>query len=340
MGTMNRERSRATVVEPALRTRLSREVLVAGDEALAQTPLVPQWAMSMTEDSAVSRDVALRVPGRATLVPCEVRVRTGPGAGLVSVELEVASDWSAAALDATVEGMITISIESLCDTAFTEPVRMWNFVPGIGMPMGDGLDRYRVFNVARHRAFVSWFGEAAIADGLIPTASCVGHGGGFLSIHALGTSRAGVPVENPRQIPAFAYSTKFGPKPPYFSRAGLVEIGSKQLLLVAGTASVRGEESVHDGSVEAQLCETVLNLRTVVACGIEAAGMPARDCDSPLQGVRSTRVYCRRPEDMPLLKRLLPSELVRDVDVEFVLADLCRPELLVEIEIVVDVPRA
>ena len=150
-----------------------------------------------------------------------------------------------------------------------------------------------------------------------------------------------MPVENPRQVSAFEYSSKFGPRPPCFSRAGLVEVVGERLLLVAGTASVCGEESVHAGSLEAQLRETVVNLRAVVAEARRVDGVPhADDVGSCLKGVRATRVYYRRREDLAWLERSLPRELVAGAEVEYVLADICRNELLVEIELLVDVARA
>lgn len=313
---------------------------------VVDSPGVPGWAMSLTAGTTRSRRVTLQLQRDSTpmRVDCDIVVRTGRDSALVSVEVDGERDWTVESLDAAVGQMISLSLGGLRETAFGEPVRLWNFVPGIGEPMGDGLDRYRVFNIARHRVFCDWFGQAAIDAGQIPTASCVGHAGLVLATHALGARRASVPVENPRQIPAFAYSSRFGPRPPCFSRAGLVEVGEakgERLLMVAGTSSVLGEESVHDGSLEAQLRETVLNLRAVVAHGRRIGGASRDGQVAPqLSGVRATRVYHRRSQDRHAIEQALPPELVSDTDVEFVLADICRPELLVEIEIVVDVPRA
>jgi hypothetical protein len=36
------------------------------------------------------------------------------------------------------------------------PIRFWNFVPDPGEPMGDGLDRYMVFNAGRCDGYASW----------------------------------------------------------------------------------------------------------------------------------------------------------------------------------------
>lgn len=354
MAIMGQGRLKNSVVELKPRKRPPRKAIV-GDGLTAPhppsppvpphtAPAVPRWAMEMTSGTTSVRQVMLQladqVPGGTTDVACDVVVRTGRDAVLVSVGVDGVGDWTAASLEATVQEMIGLSLNGLRETAFAEPVRSWNFVPGICTPIGVGLDRYRVFNIARHRAFAARFGDAAIGDGRLPTASCVGHQGLTLATHILGARRASVPVENPRQVSAYAYSLKYGPRPPCFSRAGLVEVEGRRLLLVAGTASVRGEESVHDGSLEEQLRETVVNLRAVVAQGRRVGGVThGEEAPAPLKDVRATRVYYRRCEDLAWLKRALPRELVKDADVEFVHADICRDELLVEIEIVVDVAR-
>ncbi len=317
--------------------------VVVIDPASSRVPPVPAWATDLTSTATVSKTVKLSfaVGSQSAESICQLIVRTGPDAALVSVVLENVSDWTVASLDAAVFEMIGLSLQTLGETAFAKPVRSWNFLPGIGAPIGNGLDRYRVFNMARHRAFGEWFGAAAVVDGQIPTASCVGHHGLTLSIHMLGAKSAGIALENPRQIPAFAYSQKFGPRPPCFSRAGLVVIENTQLLLVAGTASVRGEESIHNDSLESQLQETMVNLRAIVSEGRCASGLVQKTRnDQPLAGVLATRVYYRRPEDLEWLEQNLPAELVAGAEVEFVHADICREELLVEIEIIVDVTRA
>ena len=104
---------------------------------------------------------------------------------------------------------------------------------------------------------------------------------------------------------------------------------------------MRGEESVHDGSLEEQLHETIMNLRAVVAQGRSTTARPQRvdNVSQPLSGVLATRVYYRRSEDLEWLEHRLPAELIANADIDFVLADICRPELLIEIEILVDVSR-
>lgn len=291
-------------------------------------PPVPAWALSCVADGKTFEGVAC--DGGRGGCEIEVCVRSGAGATLVGVTLDGVERWTRASLDAAVGRMVGVSLDVLRRSAHPEPVRLWNFLPGICEPMGEGLDRYRVFNMARHRVFASVFGEGAIRGGRLPTASCVGHAGRSIAIHALGASAASLPIENPRQVPAFAYSAKFGPRPPCFSRAGIARVDGRRLLLVAGTASVLGEESVHAGSIELQCRETMVNLETVIGAG---RGHADRRWS---EGLTATRIYYRSERERPRLAQFLPREMVEGPQVEMIRADICREELLVEIEVVVD----
>ena len=204
------------------------------------------------------------------------------------------------------------------------PVRFWNFVPEILKLDEQGLERYMHFNAGRHRAFSKWFGAEQF-DHLLPAASGVGWEGDDLVIYALAAREPGVAICNPRQRAPHRYSSRYGPLPPCFARATLVDRG--RLLLVGGTASVRGEESVHRDDIAAQLRETFQNLAAVAAQGfaIDSASV-ALSC------FRQLRVYYVRPEDFSFIKSEVASNLAPSVHCEFLRADLCRADLLVEME--------
>jgi chorismate lyase/3-hydroxybenzoate synthase len=196
------------------------------------------------------------------------------------------------------------------------PVRLWNHIPGIHEPMGDGLDRYMVFNAGRYEALSEWFGGDQAFDTRVASASGVGHRGRDLVIHCLASDRPGRAVDNPRQTAPYRYSHKYGPLPPCFARATLVEDGGQPLVLVGGTASIVGEESVHLGDLTRQTEETLVNLAAL----------------APLAGYRELRVYYPDPERLDELRDLLDGAFPRAERIEWVRADLCRSELLVEIE--------
>jgi enamine deaminase RidA (YjgF/YER057c/UK114 family) len=205
------------------------------------------------------------------------------------------------------------------------PVRLWNHIPGIHDTLDDGLDRYRVFNAGRFEALSQWYGGKESFDTRVASASGVGHDGEDLVVHCLAADHPGRPVVNPRQIAPYRYSCKFGPKPPCFARATVIHPDdSAPLVLVGGTASIVGEESVHLGDLARQMEETLTNLGVLLG---EAAGKPAS-----LETFRELRVYYPDSRQRHELRRLLEKAVGHRVPVEWVRADLCRSELLVEIE--------
>ena len=128
---------------------------------------------------------------------------------------------------------------------------------------------------------------------------------------------AGVQVENPRQVSAYDYPREYGPRSPSFARATV----AAGLLLTAGTSSVVGHRSVHGHDVEAQLDETLVNLDAVA----HAAGAPG------LATFDRLKVYLRRRSDYAAVAARLERELPRAQKL-FLESDICRNDLLVEIE--------
>jgi chorismate lyase/3-hydroxybenzoate synthase len=212
------------------------------------------------------------------------------------------------------------------------PVRWWNHIPGIHDPLGDGQDLYMVFNAGRYEALAAWLGKESF-DTRVASASGVGHEGRDLVIHCLAADRPGRAVDNPRQIAPYRYSRRYGRLPPCFARATVIQPSeSNPLVLVGGTASIVGEASVHLGDLQRQTEETLANLAVLLRA---AAGDPATevaDRAGVLAGFRELRVYDPIPERRDELRLLLQDAFPRVRQIEWVRADLCRRELLVEIE--------
>ena len=121
-------------------------------------------------------------------------------------------------------------------------------------------------------------------------------------------------MENPRQTPAYRYSDDFGDLPPCFARATRLARGP---LLVSGTAAVVGEESMHPEDVKAQSRETFSNMD-------ELAGGP--------ENYSELRVYIVRNDDAGPVLQQVREHFTSLITVELCPADLCRHDLLVEIE--------
>ena len=231
--------------------------------------------------------------------------------------------------------------EALGAAQARHPVRFWNFIPHLHQRMGEGLDRYMVFNAGRFAAFTEWYGSSHEFGRRLPTASGVGHFGEDLLIWCLAAREPGIAVENPLQRPSYCYSARYGPLPPSFVRATAIAApldlhASTRALLVGGTASIRDEGSVGIGSLHRQTAVTLQNLALVVKAACAPADHPPvgvnGDVREWLARYRHLRVYHARPDDVADLQRLVAPRFPKVAEIEWVHAPLCRPELLVEIE--------
>jgi chorismate lyase/3-hydroxybenzoate synthase len=202
-------------------------------------------------------------------------------------------------------------------------LRVWNYFSAINEGDGD-RERYRRFCVGRARAI-----PAEPATGYA-AATAIGMPGSGAELHLswLAARRPGVPIENPRQVSAWEYPREYGPVAPGFSRAMLLEWNDPPLLLVSGTASVVGHESRHDEAI-AQLDEALLNLDHVLARAAARLGAPSRVGAGTL-----LRVYVRDPADAAAIHARLLGRLGAATPFMLLHGDICRRELLVELEAV------
>jgi chorismate lyase/3-hydroxybenzoate synthase len=135
-------------------------------------------------------------------------------------------------------------------------LRVWNHVRDINR-VEDGLERYRAFSAGRHEAFAK-HGYAMRGD--LPAASAVGMGAGGVTSYFIASRAPAESAENPRQVSAYDYPPRYGPRSPSFSRAKR----AAGLVFISGTASVVGHETKHAGEVARQLEETLVNLDAIV----------------------------------------------------------------------------
>jgi len=211
-------------------------------------------------------------------------------------------------------------------TGHSHLVRVWNYLPHINGD-ADGEERYRRFNTARQAAFLK-AGRSTV--GTVPAASAVGSAKGSpISVYFLAASDPPRMIENPRQVSAYHYPEKFGKHSPTFSRACMRLDAGGTNLFISGTASIVGHETIHQGDVAAQTRESVANIHLL----LDEANRVADATRYSLDGLK-LKVYVRRPQDLPVIARALSSVLPRSTSIVYVQADVCREELLVEIEAV------
>jgi pSer/pThr/pTyr-binding forkhead associated (FHA) protein len=171
--------------------------------------------------------------------------------------------------------------------------------------------------------------------GVFPASTGIGTEGlGLeLSAIALTTDRPevlAVPLENPRQISAFDYSQKFGRKSPKFARAMAVTCGDYARIFISGTASITAEETRHIGDAAGQASETLDNIAALISEeNLARHGLPG--LGTTLAGMGLARVYIKRQEDYARV-RAICEERLGELPTIYAIADVCRPDLLVEIE--------
>jgi chorismate lyase/3-hydroxybenzoate synthase len=199
------------------------------------------------------------------------------------------------------------------------PIRFWNYPVAI---TGDdnGLERYRRYNIGRHRAFVAFLQQERP-----PAATAVGGHGGASIIYFLAASGAATPVENPRQVSAYHYPRIYGPRSPSFSRASIYVQNDAACLFVSGTASIVGHETRHEGDLAGQIAETAKNLRAV----IDAA---AQHTAAKLRGEWALKIYLHDAAAVPLVAPAIDAVFGAGAQRIYLRGDICRRELLVEIE--------
>ncbi|HSZ08346.1 MAG TPA: hypothetical protein VK794_07425 [Steroidobacteraceae bacterium] len=214
----------------------------------------------------------------------------------------------------------------LNETGHRHLIRIWNYLPRINARAG-GDERYRLFNSARQMAFRN-SGRATM--GTVPAASALGSPAGSpISIHFLAARGAPRMIENPRQTSAYHYPRKFGRHSPIFSRACLWGDSGIGTLFVSGTASIVGHETIHPGNVVAQTRETMVNITALLEQANRIVGAPRYS----LEGL-NLKVYVRNPTDLPDIQATLSQLLRRAKGIVYLQADVCREDLLVEIEAV------
>ncbi len=211
-------------------------------------------------------------------------------------------------------------------------VRVWNYVPDLngGTPgCGALAERYHHFNQGRFEAYRRRFGEDRTAW-IVPAASVLGTADGKLTLEFFAASSAPVFLENPAQTPAPGYSRKYGPAPPLFARGVVFNACEQHVLISSGTAAIKGEESLHLSNVEAQFETALDNLRLLV--GVDNLTRYRLGYGFDFGDLKLLRIYHRRDADRDALEKLARAAVPSAVKLAFFRADICRAELLVEIE--------
>ncbi len=197
---------------------------------------------------------------------------------------------------------------ALAGMSFEHVVRTWIYLDEI-------LAWYREFNQVRDR----FFSEHGVFDALVPTSTGMGGrgpAGTALVANGLAMTADAQAVPSPLQCPALEYGSSF-------NRAVEVAMGDHRRLFVSGTASIDAQgETVHLGDTDAQISHTM----DVVHAILTSRRM---DWDDVTRSV----VYFKRSEDVPAFEQYCDRHRVGPLPGVLVWGDICREDLLFEIEV-------
>ena len=196
-------------------------------------------------------------------------------------------------------------------------LRAWHYLPQLA-----GSSDYQMFCDARAQAFSAFKADSYCAATVIGTNSDCG------AVYFIAARKAGVAINNPRQTLPHLYPKRYVKPAPMFARATLKRWGNASHLYISGTAAIVGHASLHEGDADAQLNEAICNLKALLR---EASKEEQRYSKMQLAQLQHIKLYADKRISGDI-NSLIDKHLGAGVEFHVFEGQMCRPELLVEIE--------
>lgn len=199
------------------------------------------------------------------------------------------------------------------DMQFTDIARTWVY-------LNDLLEWYDAFNEVRTR----FFEERGVFDKMVPASTGIGAGTAngeavvcaLLAVHPKQERVKVFSVPSPLQCPAGDYKSSF-------ARAIEIDRPGSRLLAISGTASIDPDgRTAHVDDCEKQIELTMQVVHSILA----SRGMEWSDTARAI-------AYFKEINDAPLLARYCTKHHLPELPVAISHADICRHDLLFEIEL-------
>ena len=205
-------------------------------------------------------------------------------------------------------------------------IRIWNYFPHINDDQ-NGVERYKQFCAGRSEAFSERPGGALKE---FPAANAVGTGKGPLAIYCLASKKKASHQENSRQVSAYMYPEQYGRHSPSFARATFKDWGKYAQFYISGTASIVGHESRHPDDLVQQVREISRNVKALLDAQFHQQGRG--DGNRFAEDMAMMKIYLRDRKLFPVIKEEWENKLGWKGPALYLLGDICRSELLLEIE--------
>lgn len=223
---------------------------------------------------------------------------------------------------------------------FSDIIRQWNYIEQITAEISNDnafSQHYQIFNDVRSM----YYQRADFGNGF-PAATGIGmdHGGIIVDFMAAKFTNDSLVVglKNPVQLDAYHYSKQvlaenhaladFCQTTPKFERAKAIITPEGKWIFVSGTAAITGEESMAESSVEHQTGLTIQNILHLIS--LENLNTHGIHSVTRVK-LHYLRAYVKYKQDIPMVLDICKKHFP-DIPIACVVADVCRPELLVEIE--------
>jgi hypothetical protein len=232
-------------------------------------------------------------------------------------------------------------ILALEDMSFDDIVRQWNYIGCILQTLTlqqTITQNYQIFNEVRHtyyeryrkiKGFPAATGIGKKFEGVIIDC-CAFRSNNLTQVCS---------IESPVQRNAYEYDQQVLIGTPFegheikhapaFERAKLIKNDYLSHFFISGTASISGQNTVDAGNTHQQTVQTILNIDTLSS--IQNIHNQYPGCKFEVSSLRFVRVYVKELHDMEAVKKICKKHYGA-VPITIVQADICRDELLVELE--------
>ena len=223
---------------------------------------------------------------------------------------------------------------------FSDIIRQWNYIEQITATVeynNSKSQHYQIFNDVRSK----FYHQSDFRNGY-PAATGIGMdcGGIIIDFIAIkfGNEGSVIPVKSSVQLDAYTYSKEvlgnnnsmgdFCRTTPKFERAKIIITPENKWIFISGTAAITGELSTAEQTVVYQTEMTIQNILSLISIeNLQKHGISI----SEKANINYLRVYVKYSKDMKQVQETC-QKYFPHIPIAFIVADICRPELLVEIE--------
>ncbi|MBN2520705.1 MAG: hypothetical protein JXB17_09395 [Bacteroidales bacterium] len=224
---------------------------------------------------------------------------------------------------------------------FSHVVRQWNYVEDI-----TGFENVNGYEVQKYQALndirAKYYSTVNFTNGY-PAATGIGMntGGIILEFYAnkFIQSEEVQPIKNPQQKDAYAYSQdvlighpvneKTLRSSPKFERAKYLSTRYNRIIFISGTASIKNENTLGINDIETQTKVTIENIENLIS----QQNLKTNKVLNNFTSVKYSliRVYVKNTDHLEVVQSLCETSF-KGAQINYLIADICRDNLLVEIE--------